>query len=183
MKLVLVCELLSLPFIVRYCAASNPNPGRLPDSETTSTSISLPEEKSKGNPISTTTDAANFQRGEHSPDHPFDIGESLELYSQSKSDLCLPDKNQAPSRRRRLRRQSCLSPFISPHRTRKTPVTLPPIPTWGNTDLNIPTNQVPSSGGIIEDSNLCADDWHNMPVCAPESSAIGDYLPSCRPRT
>lgn len=183
MKLVLVWELLSLPFIVRYCAASDPNPNRLPDSETASTSISLPEEEiSKGNPISATTDADNFQRGEHSPDHPFDIGESLELHSQSKSDPCLSDKNQAPSRRRRLRRQSCSSPFISPYRARKTPVTLPPTTTWGNTDINIPINQVPWSGGIREDPKLCADDWHNMPVCAPESSAIGDYLPSCRPR-
>lgn len=183
MKLVLVWELLSLPFIVHYCAASDSNPNRLPDSETTSTSISLPEEISKGNPISATTDAANFLRGKYSPDHPFDIGESLELHSQSKSDPCLPDKNQAPRRRKRSRRQSCSGPFISPYRTRKGPVTLPPIPTWGNTDLNIPINQVPSSSGIREDPELCADDWHNMPVCAPESSAIGDYLPSCRPRT
>lgn len=206
MKLVLVLELLSLSFIVRYvCAASDPNPNyRLPDSETSSSSISLrPEEEiSNTNPISATTTkdaAANFQRGgEHSPDHhPFDMGESLlELHSQSKGegegegDPCLSDddKNQAPNSRRgrRLRRQFCSSSYIiSPYRTTggETPVTLPPIPAWGNVDLNIPTNQVTSSDGIREDPKLCADDWQNMPVCAPESSVIGDYLPECRPRT
>lgn len=185
MKLVLVLELLSLSFIVRYCAASDPNPNRLPDSETTSTSIPVPEEISKANPISATTEVANFQRGEDSPVHPFHMGESLEdLHSQSKSDPCLSDKDQAPSRRRRLRRQSCSSPYISPYRTGKNPVALPPIPSpWGNTDLNIPEIQVPWSDGIREDPELCADDWQNIPVCAPGSSAIGDYLPSCRLRT
>lgn len=58
MKVFLVWKLLSLPFIIRYCAAaSDPNPNRLlPDSETTSTSsISLPEEISQANPISAIT--------------------------------------------------------------------------------------------------------------------------------
>lgn len=201
MKLVLVLELLSLSFIVHYvCAASDPNPNyRLSDSETSSTSISLrPEgEISKANPIAAPTDAASFQGGEHSSDHhPFDMGESLlELHSQNKGegegegDPCLSDddKNQGRNSRRgrRLRRQFCSSPYISPYRTTggKTPVTLPPIPAWGNVDLNIPTNHVTLSDGIREDPELCADDWQNMPVCAPESSVIGDYLPECRPRT
>lgn len=201
MKLVLVRELLSLPFIVRYCAAvaaSDSSPNRLlPDSETTSTSpISLPEGKiSKANPISTitTTEASNFQQWrENSPpstDHPpFDIGgeESSELHSQQgKDDPCLSDeKNQAPSRRRRLRRQACLAPpFSSPYGARKNPVTLPPIPAWGDTDLNIPIKLAPPAAGVTENPELCADDWQNMPVCAPEDSAIGGYLPSCRPRT
>lgn len=184
MKLVLVWELLSLPFIVRYCAAaSDPDPNRPPDSDTTSISISLPEEISNGNPISATTDAADLQQGESSPDHPFDIGESLESNSQNKNDLCLSDKVQAPGRRRRLRRESCSSKFISPDRARKNPTTLPPVPTW-DTEFSIPViNQVGKAGGIREDPKLCADDWHNLPVCAQESSAIGDYLPSCRPRT
>lgn len=184
MKLVLVWELLSLAFIVRYCAASDPKPNRTPDSDTTSISISLPEEISKGNPISAITDAANFQQEKPSPDYPFDIVENFGLHSQSKSDPCLSDKNPAPSRRRRLRQQYCSSQFISPDRARKNPVTLPPMrKTWRN-DLNIPAaNQVPWSGGIIDDRNVCSDEWHNMPACAPESSAIGDYLPSCRPRT
>lgn len=177
MKLVLVWELLSLPFIVRYCAASDPNPNGPPDSDTTSYSLSLPEEISKGNPTSATTDAANFQRVEPYPDHPFDIGES-------KSDPCLSDKNQAPSRRRRLRRQSCPGQFNSPDSARKAPVTLPPTSTWGSIDLNIPKEiQVPWSGVVRPDPNLCPDDWIDTPVCAPESSAIGDYLPSCRLRT
>lgn len=184
MKLVLVWELLSLPFIVRYCVASDPNPDSPPDSDTTSISIPLPEEISSDNPISATIDAANFQREEPSADHPFDIGESAEVHSQSKSDPCLFGKNQAPNSRRRLRRQSCHSQFTSPNTDKMNPVTLPPIPTWGSTGLNIPpAKQVPFSGGIREDQTLCADDWHNMPVCAQESSAKGDYLPSCRPST
>lgn len=205
MKLFLVWKLLSLPFIIRYCAAaaSDPNPNRLlTDSETTSTSsISLPEEISKANPISaatiTTTEAANFHRRRDNPppDHPpFDIGEeeSSELHSQSKEedDPCLSDeKTQAPSRRRRLlRRQLCPSPPSSftnpPNNARKNPVTVPSIPTWGNTDLNIPIIRVPSAPAVVRETpELCADDWQNVPVCAPEDSAIGDYLPSCRPRT
>lgn len=183
MKLVLVWELLSLPFIVRYCVASDPNPSRPLDSDTTSISTFLPEEISKGNPISPATDETNSQRGEPNPDQPFNLKESLELHSQSKSDPCLSDKNQAPSSRRRLRRQSCQNHYVSPERALKAPVSLPPIPTWGNSDLNIPKNEVPLFGGIKEDPELCADDWINMPVCAPESFAIGDYLPSCRPRT
>lgn len=144
MKLVLVWELLSLAFIVRCCAASDPNPNRTPDSDTTSISISLPEEISKGNPISATTAAANFQQGKPSPDHPFDIVESFGLHSQSKSDPCLTDKNLAPSRRRRLRRQSCSSQFISPDSARINPVTLPQMRTPWSNDLNLPTaKQVP----------------------------------------
>lgn len=206
MKLVLVWELLSLPFIVRYCAAaaaSDLNPNRLlPDSETTSTSsISLPEgEISKANPISTvtttttTTEASNFQQWrESSPpstDHPtFDVGgeESSEMHSQNTDDHCLLDeKNQGPSRRRRLRRrQFCLSPpFDSrPGKARKNPVTLPPIPAWGNSNINIPIKLAPPATSVIENPELCADGWHNMPACAPADSLIGDYLPSCRPRT
>lgn len=116
-----------------------------------------------------------------SPDLPVGVGESVEFLSQSKSDSCVLDRIQAPSRRKRFRRQSCPSPFI-PDAARKNPVS---IPSWGS---NYPSlsrqKQVPIPGGIIkEDPKLCADEWHNMPVCAQESLAERDYLPLCRPTT
>lgn len=171
-------DLLLLPFIVRYCVASDSNIDLPPESGTTSSSISLPEEIFNGNPASATGDPTNLQREQPSPDHPFDIGESVELLSQSKSDSCVPDKNQAPGRRLRFRRDSCPSQFISPDAARKNPVTIPSIPTWGS-DIPAP-KRVPFSGVVREDRALCVDDWQNVPVCAPESFAEGDYLPSCR---
>lgn len=179
MKLILV---LLLPSIVRYCVASDPNSDLPPESDPTWSSISLPEEISSGNPTIATTDAANLQREEPSPDHPLDIGESVEFLSQSKSDSCGSDRIQDPSSRKRFRRQSCLSPSISPDTARKNPVSIPSLPIWGNTGVSTPgTKKAPPLVIIREDRRLCADEWHNMPVCAQESSAKGDYLPSCRP--
>lgn len=182
MKLVLVWELLLFPSIVRYCVASDPNPDLQPESDPTSSSISLPEEISSGNPTISTTDASNLQSEEPSPDRPVDIGESVAFLSQSKSDSCVLDRIQAPSRRKRFRRQSCLSPFIAPEAAKKNPVS---IPSWGSNYPSISRpKQAPIPGGIIkEDRKLCADEWHNMPVCAQESFAERDYLPFCRPST
>lgn len=178
MKLVLVWDLLLLPFIVRYCVASDPSLDFPSESDTTSSSISLLEKTSNRNPASASRDVAQLQRPESSPDHPFDVGESRELLSQSKSDDCLSDETQTPSRRKRFRRQFCPSQLTAPNSASKNPVTIPSIPIWRDTDINLP-KQVPFSGPT-EDLELCADDWINVPVCAKESSAIGDYLPSCR---
>ena len=181
MKLALV---LLLPSIVRYCVASDPNPDLPPESDPTGTSISLPEEISSGNPTIATTEAANLQREEPSTDHPLDIGESVEFLSQSKSDSCGSDRIQDPSRRKRLRRQSCPSPFISPDMARKNPVSIPSLPIGESTGLNMQrSKKAPPLDIMKADENLCADDWHNVPVCAQESFALGDYLPSCRPST
>lgn len=174
MKLVLA---LLLPSIVCYCVASDPNPDLPSESDPTGSSISLPEEISSGNPTIATTDAANLQREEPSTDHPLDIGESVEFLSQSKSDSCGSDRIQNPSRGKRYRRQSCPSPFVSPDAARKNPVSIPPLPSWGRTRLNL---QRPKKALPPGDQKLCSDEWHNMPVCAPESFAEGDYLPSCR---
>lgn len=180
MKLVLVWELLLLPSIVRYCVASDPNPNLQPGSDPTSSSISLPEEISSGNPTISTTDASNLQS--EGPDRPVDIGESVEFLSQSKSDSCVLDRIQAPSRRKRLRRQFCPSPFISSGAAKKNPLS---IPSWDSNypSLSIVPEQNPVPVIIKEDRKLCADEWHNMPVCAQESVAEGDYLPLCRPST
>lgn len=178
MKLVLV---LLLPSIVRYSVASDPNSDLPPESDPTWSSISLPEEISSGNPTIATTDAASWQREEPSPDHPLDIGESVEFLSQSKSDSCGSDRIQDPSSRKRFRRQSCLSPSISPDTATKNPVSIPSLSSWGSPGVNMPRRKKVQPLGIIrEDRRLCADEWHNMPVCAQESSAKGDYLPSCR---